>query len=161
MFWRDNLQVKLRGLEQIQAANQQLLMAVNPSGGLGKGIKFATLDLLQYAIAITHVVTGTLQRSHLADYGAAHVETWRTGFIFLRQAAGRIYLNPAAMNPVTKERPAVYGITEHSRGGSHAFYERTVSERGPYAAAIALGIIRSELPRGPFLASLSFGASRD
>ncbi len=139
---------KLRGLERIQRANRQLLEAINPRGGLGRGVKVATLDLHKYAIAITHVKTGTLRGSHIVNFGSGGVGTYRFGNIIVSKAKGRIYINPSARNPVTGDRPAEYGPVEHARRGSHMFYKRTLDERGNAAAALALLEIRRSLPKG-------------
>ena len=44
-----------------------------------------------------------------------------------------IFIDPSATNRRTKQRPAEYGLFEEARGGSHAFYTRTVEERAPEA----------------------------
>lgn len=41
---------------------------------------------------------------------------------------GLVYLDPTAVNPRTGQRTAEYGAHEHDRGGSHAFYERTIAD---------------------------------
>lgn len=140
--------VQIRGLEELQAANIKLLEAINPKGGLAIGVKVATQDLHKYAIGITHVHTGALRASHIADFASGGVQTYRYGIPIVDRAAGRIYIDPAARNPVTGEAPAEYGPVEHARGGSHAFYQRTVSERGSAAAYLAVAEIQKRLPRG-------------
>jgi len=133
------IKIRLRGLERIQAANLQLMRAINPRGGLGKGVKVATLYLHKYAVAITHVQTGTLKRAHVVDFASG-----------VGKAVGRVYINPSARNPVTGQMPYKYGTVEHAKRGSHAFYKRTVDERGKAAAALALAQIGHELPKGGF-----------
>jgi hypothetical protein len=144
------IRFRLRGLERLQAANLKLLKAISPRGGLGKGVKAATLHLHKYAIAITHVQTGTLKRSHIMDFASGGVQTYRFGIPIVSKAVGRIYISPAARNPVTGQRPAEYGLVEHSKRGSHAFYKRTVDEQGKAAGALALVEIWSMLPRRGF-----------
>ena len=144
------IKFRLRGLERLQAANLRLMRAINPRGGLGKGVKVATLHLHKYAVAITHVQTGTLKRSHIMDFGSGGVQTYRFGIPIVGKAVGRIYINPSARNPVTGQRPYKYGTVEHAKRGSHAFYKRTVDERGKAAGARALAEVWHELPKGGF-----------
>jgi len=127
-----DIEIGLAGLQEAQDRNNRRIANLRPTGVVGRAIRDATADLHRYAISITHVDTGSLRASHrMAVSGAA----------------GRIYLDPAAVNPRTGERPAVYGIEEEERGGSHAFYTRTREERGPYALARA----KDEIRRGLYL----------
>ncbi len=152
------IQFRLDGLERLQAANRKLLDGINPKLGLYEGVKVATQILHNYAILITHVQTGTLARAHIVDYAAGGVQTFRVGFPIVDKAIGRIYINPAARNPVTGKMPAEYGPLEHRKGGTHAFYRRTVDERGAYAGGVAIRRIESGLPRGrSFFAGIRLG----
>lgn len=147
IFGGRSIQFRIRGLEKLQAANRKLLDGINPKLGLYEGVKVATQILHNYAIKITHVQTGTLKRSHVVDYAAGGVQTFRVGFPIMDKAVGRIYISSSARNPVTHQMPVDYGPKEHRRGGSHAFYKRTVDERGKYAAGVAIRRIESGLPR--------------
>lgn len=112
--WSD-WQLTIDGLEEAQKVNMRRLYVLQPSSELGGAVQYAVEELQWYAKDITHIDTSALQASHLGEvYG-------------LR---GRIYINPSAINP-RGQAPEVYGPCEHERGGSHAFYERTVAERGP------------------------------
>ncbi len=142
------IKFRLRGLERLQAANRKLMEGINPRGGLGKGVKVATLHLHKHAVAITHVQTGTLKRSHIMDFASGGVQTYRFGIPIVQKAVGRIYINPGATNPVTGERPAEYGPVEHAKRGSHAFYKRAVAEQGRAAGALAISAIIAGLPKG-------------
>ena len=148
IFGSQMIQFRLRGLEKLQAANAKLLAGISPSKGLAEGVKVATQLLHRYAINITHVRTGTLKRSHIADYASGGVQTFRFGFPIVDKAVGRIFINPAARNPVTRQMPVDYGPKEHRRGGSHAFYKRAVDEHGKFAAGVAIRKIQSGLPKG-------------
>jgi hypothetical protein len=124
--------MSIRGLQQAQAANLKLIAAVKPQGGLGRAARYAAVEAERYAISITHVDTGTLRASHRIDQdGPAR-------FI--------IHPDPAAKNWRSGSRAAVYGEVENARGGEHAFYERTVSERGSDIGARAVRYLISELP---------------
>jgi hypothetical protein len=46
----------------------------------------------------------------------------------LKGLRGRIYIDPASVNPRSKQKPSIYGYYENKRGGEHAFYDRTVEE---------------------------------
>jgi hypothetical protein len=43
---------------------------------------------------------------------------------------GIVYIDPNATNPRSKEHTADYGLIEHARGGTHAFYARVEQEDG-------------------------------
>ena len=139
---------QIRGYWQLQAARVQLLEAISPRGGLGEAVKQATLFLHSYAVSITHVVSGTLASSHFIDFAGGGVETSRYKIRIRNSAAGLIYINPLTINPFTGDKPSVYGLVEHRKGGSHAFYRRTYEEAGPFALLIAHNVIWGRLPRG-------------
>jgi hypothetical protein len=142
------LYAEVRGFQELSEANRQMLEAVNPRGGLGKAVREAALFVHRYAVAITHVQTGTLQASHRIDFASGRVLTSFAGFEILSEAAARIYIDPGTRNPVTGQRPADYGHTEHARGGTHAFYQRAHSEAGPNALLMAHYTLLSALPKG-------------
>lgn len=107
--------ISINGLQAAQDTMLRGIRAMRPNDARGRAVKEASVMLHRYATAITHVDTGSLRASHFMD---------------LSGERGRIYINPRTRNPFTGERPAVYGVIEHDRGGDHAFYERTVIERG-------------------------------
>ena len=109
------------GLREVQDANLQRIAALQPSGAMGKAIKDAATRLHRYAVAITHTwkyLGGGLKASHR---------------MAVEGASAKIYIDPSAVNP-RGQRPADYGPQEHARGGTHAFYKRTVDEEGPETA---------------------------
>lgn len=125
--------VTISGLQHAQYANLALIAACEAGGALGRAVRYAALEAQRYAAAITHVDTGTLKASH-------HIASKNGG---LRAV---VYVDPSARNPRTGERPSIYGEYEEFRGGSHAFYRRTVDERGyAIARAAADGFMR-QLP---------------
>ena len=142
------IHTQIRGYYEIQRARVQLLEAISPQGGLGEAVKQATLFLHEYAVHITPVVTGTLQSSHMIDFAAGGVSTYRYNIRIRNSAAGIIYINPLTVNPFTGDKPSEYGLVVHRRGGSRAFYRRTYEEAGPFALLIAHNIIWGRLPRG-------------
>ena len=114
-----NWKLTIKGLEAAQAVNRRRITALQPANEFGRAIQYAVLELQSYAKQITHIDTSALQASHLGE---------------VQGLRGRIYINPSAINP-RGARPEEYGPYEHSRGGAHAFYDRTVSERGPGVVA--------------------------
>jgi len=112
-----NWKLTIRGLEEAQAVNRRRLAALRPDSDAGRAIQTVVQTLQGYAKTITHRDTTALQASHLGE---------------VHGLQGRIFINPSAINP-RGQRPSVYGELEHARGGSHAFYDRTVAERGPAA----------------------------
>jgi len=74
--------------------------------------------LTWYARRITHKMSGVLALAHTWKY-----DSYRT--------RGVIFINPNVswmQGRSVIRRPYVYGVYEHNRGGSHAFYARTVRE---------------------------------
>lgn len=105
--------VSIRDIQRAQAAMLRAANAVKPRNGLAAAVKAATIDAHRYVVYITHVDTGGLRAAHK---------------MAIRGARGEIYIDPSARRS-DGDRPAIYGVYEHRRGGSHAFYERTVAER--------------------------------
>jgi len=104
----------IQGIQEAQQKNQRQIAALRPSGPYGEAVRDGTAELQRYAIAVTHVDTGALKGSHVME---------------VKGLWGRIFIAPGGVNP-KGQRPAHYGPFEHARGGDHAFYERTVAERG-------------------------------
>lgn len=127
------MDVSIQGLQDAQHDNLKMIRALHPSSGLGEAVRYAATDLHRYSVAITHVDTGALRASHRINYS-----------IYGLEAMAEIYIEPGASNP-RGGRPAVYGVVEHSRGGDHAFYERTYSERGDRAVDAGLSILARSL----------------
>lgn len=76
-------------------------------------------DARDYARTITHRVTGELAGAHMYEYDSHLMRGW-------------LYIDPRVVyaQGSTLRWPRQYGLYEHSRGGSHAFYERTQREAG-------------------------------
>lgn len=106
-------QLTIRGIQEAQRWNLRAIAAMQPDGQFGRAIQYATTIVHRHAVSITHVDTGALRASHR---------------IQLDGLRGRIYIDPSSVNPDSGARPAVYGAIEEARGGSHAFYRRTVNE---------------------------------
>lgn len=129
--------ITIEGIQELQRANLQAMAALRPSGALGRAVRWATMAVHRYAVAITHVDTGALRASHQMHYREGH-----------RDAEGRVDINPSTRNPKHGIPPARYGPVEHARAGSHAFYERTYFEAGPDIIYRAGTMLARGLPRG-------------
>ncbi len=110
-------------IQRAQRDNNRRIAALRPAGGLGRAVQYALAQGQRAAVTLTHVDTGALRASHRMQMEGG-----------LR---GRIFIDPAALNPRSGVHTAVYGPQEHGRGGSHAFYERVVNEHGRSIATAA------------------------
>jgi hypothetical protein len=107
----------IKGIQEAQRDNIQDIAELKPSSAMGRMIEQVTAELHRYAITITHVLTGALRASH-------RMEIQNGGL------RGRIYIDESSMRPgPVGVFPSEYGVWENERGGSHAFYDRTVDER--------------------------------
>lgn len=97
-------------LEELQAELQRLLFEVSPQRGLRDTMRLAIGMLHRYATGIVHVDKGRLKNSIF----------WN-----LESPAGNDLIGHVATN-------VSYSIIEERRGGSHAFFARTVREEGPH-----------------------------
>lgn len=111
-----DFKLTITGLQEAMARNDRRIAKLRTSDAFGKAVQGATADAHRYAVAVTHVDTGSLRASHQMEVKGLH---------------GRVYIDPYAQNPRSRRRTAEYGRYEHERGGEHAFYDRTVAEEGP------------------------------
>ena len=125
----------IRGIQELQRANAQMINALKPSGARGRAVQYGLTEGQRYAQAITHVDTGALKASHRMKYNAG-------------PPSGEIYIDPTTRNPVTNAMPSIYGVYEHGHGGTHAFYERVERERGKVISDGMIGVITGAFPRG-------------
>lgn len=128
------MRISIRGIQQAQAANNQMIAAIKPGGALGRAVQHGTAAAHRYAVVVTHVDTGALRASHRMALEVGHTA-----------AHGRVYIDPQSVNP-HGQLPSVYGVEEHGRGGEHAFYERTVEERGQQILGEMAEIVKGALP---------------
>lgn len=117
--------VDIRGIQDAQRGNAHLMAAFKPGGKFAKVIWKVTASLHRYAVGITHVITGSLRAAHRMRMQPDGM----TGYIWIDQDA---------VNPRNKQRPSKYGYYEEKRGGSHAFYRRTVEEHFQRTSASAV-----------------------
>lgn len=124
------MSVTITGIQEVQRANEHNIAQLRPSGALGRAVQFTVIQAHRYAVAITHVDTGALRASHRMEVIGVH---------------GRIFLDPSARNPRSGALTSNYGAIEETRGGSHAFYERTAYEGGPSIVRAAIAGFIGEL----------------
>lgn len=107
--------LSIKGLQEAQRGNLRTINAMRPSGSFGRAIIYATSQAHRFAVANSHVGTGTMRAAHRMEItgGGLH---------------GRIFLDPDATNPRSGQKPSEYGVFEHARGGQHAFYQRVLDE---------------------------------
>lgn len=107
--------VQLEGFDRAQAAMLRGIEAMKSSGAMGDAVKRALLMAQEYAAQITDQDTGTLSRSHVIQYAGTN---------------GFVYPSPSNINPRSHKPASYYAIFEENRGGQHAFYGRTVADKG-------------------------------
>ena len=122
----------ITGIQEAQRANLEMIAALRPGGALGRAVVYATTAAHRYAVAITHGDTGSLRASHRVEVSGLR---------------GRIYIDPGSVNPRSGQKPVVYGPYEHARGGSHAFYQRVIDEKGQEIGNRAMAMIVGGLAR--------------
>jgi len=117
-----DVRLDIRGIQEAQRGNAELMASFKPGGKFAKAIWKVTVSLHRYAVGITHVITGSLKASHRMRMNADGM-------------TGYIWVDKTSVNPRNRQRPSRYAYYEERRGGSHAFYRRTVEEH--FAAATA------------------------
>jgi hypothetical protein len=122
--------LSITGLQEAQAHNNRVIAALKPSGNLGKAVQYGTTAAHRYAVGLTHVDTGSLKSSHR---------------MAINGRRGEVHIDPAAINPRSGKRTAMYGFYEHERGGEHAFYQRVVDEYGQQIGAEMQHIVKRGL----------------
>lgn len=122
------MKMTIQGLQEAQQANIKVIAAVKPSGGLGRAVQYGTIEAHRIAVSLTHVQTGALRASQRMQ---------------VISARGIVFIDPSAVNPRHKARPAVYGPVEEARGGEHAFYARTVDQYDRIGQAAYRGLLEA------------------
>lgn len=126
------IDVTIRGLQEVQAAALRAIAALTPTGAFGRAVRYVTAAAHRWATANTVVDTGSWRASHRP---------------MVQGLTGRIFLDPAAINPKSQSHPAVYGpALELTRGGRYAVYARTVNEAGPQLLREGGQILEDGLP---------------
>jgi hypothetical protein len=115
-----NISVRVEGDGRVIANLDRAYDLVNRRGELSDIAQWMAQTAERYASGITHQDTATLWGSYIFDTSEL-------------QSHNRIYIHidPSVVNP-RGQRPVKYGPYEHARGGEHAFFRRTVNERGDF-----------------------------
>jgi hypothetical protein len=125
------MKATIKGIQDAQYKNLKMIAALKPRGRFGRAVLGMTIEAYRYVVTIAHVDTG-------ANRAAQRMIIENGGL------RGRIYIDPAAVNPKGK-RPAMYGPVENARGGNHAFYGRVQSERGVQISRAGAEMIARDL----------------
>jgi hypothetical protein len=96
-------------------------------------VKDVAIDLHRYKVGIQHVDTGALR-------AAQQIRMERGGLRAI------LFTSESAINPRSRQRPAVYGYYEEMRGGAHASANRTINERAETAVSAAVSRFVGGLP---------------
>jgi hypothetical protein len=127
--------VKATGQEELLRDIDKIVQEMRGSGLLGTAVQYVTRGALAYAKQITHVITSGLQTAHRGTIDLAN------------EPRGVIFIDPSSVNSMG-QRPYIYGQKEHARGGEHAFYARTVAERGQALIVQGVNEMVKGLPHG-------------
>lgn len=114
------LEVRITGFYKAKAALEMLANRQFYRGMFRDSLTYMLSGARDYASSITHRITGMLAESHEYEYDSHLMRGW-------------VYINPRVVYATgsTLRWPRIYGVYEHARGGSHAFYERTMREAMP------------------------------
>ena len=128
-----NASLTIKGLRELQDLNIKTIHALKPNNALGRAVKFVTEMAHHYIVTITHVDSGAYRASHRME-------------VDLNVGRGRVFVDPSARKPRTRELVRDYAEIEESRGGSHAAYTRTQAEIGQKALDRGVAYIKGQLP---------------
>ena len=130
---RGNVRIGIEGLQEVQAAMMRIAARLLSGDGIAAAVGRVTLALHRVAVANTHVGRYVQTRTGRYRWAPPNTPGARGGGALRasqmvemptdhERPVGRVLLNPSTINPYTGQRPAVYGLYEHQRGGEHAFY---------------------------------------
>jgi hypothetical protein len=147
----------IENIQELQARNQEMIAALKPSGAMGEAVRVTAAELQRYAISITHVGRYIQSKSGRWRYARPHEQGRGGGALRASHrmtfnesgstASATINIDASTANPLTGQKPSVYGVYEHRRGGEHAFYSRAVRERGAEAKARGVAALRKGMVR--------------
>lgn len=113
------LGLTVKGLKEEQAKQARRVRALDPRHAVGRVTKAGTRKIYSRMLEVVHVQSGTLKAALRMDF-----KTTATA------ATGSVFIDPGAVKPGTRSRPAVYGVYENAKGGAHAFIERATAAAG-------------------------------
>ena len=116
----------IKGLREAQRWNARAIASMKPTDAFGRAIQTIITQIHRHEVSITHV--GRYWRGGGWRGGGTLRASLRMEFRGLR---ARTYIDPNAINPISRSKPSMYGVIENARGGEHAFAERTVDNAAP------------------------------
>ena len=127
--------VSIADIQRAQMENMRMVAALQPGGIPGRAAQFMAAAAHRYAVAITHVDTGTWRAAHRIeeDFGAGRAA---------------VFVSPNAINPRSGTRAIEYATQWEQRGGEMAVYKRTAAERGEAILRDAGRLVLKELLHG-------------
>lgn len=139
----DWVKLSIKGIQEEQAKNLKRIAMLKPGGVISRAIRRALVMAHRFAVALTHVGHYRVKGGGYVGGGtlrASHRIAFRESDTY-----GFIYIDPSAINPRSHQSAAVYGVYEHQRGGSHAFYGRVMDEYGKEIAKEGVDMILHEV----------------
>ena len=126
------LRFRMKGLAATTRRLDRTREMLKARGVLGQQIRQVARTIFDYMRAITHVESGALRAAERFTFDPEDV-------------SAVVDIDPHAPPRKGKTLPVEYGIYEHARGGTHAFMQRAMSERGPAALARAEQMLERSL----------------
>jgi hypothetical protein len=108
------MEIRVTGFTRVKAVISKLSDAGYYRGAFRDYMKELLGGAKNFAVNITHRLTGDLASSHEWEYDSHRM----TGRLYI----GRRYVHARGGNVYF---PFIYGVYEEERGGTHAFYEQT------------------------------------
>lgn len=125
------IEVSQVGIERILGKIRQVRrILANPGGARHSSVEVVGRHFLRHAMLITHRWSGGLASGHRLSV----------------EKPSSIILHTVGSNPWTGEPIENYAGIEEARGGSHAFYRRTIAEVGDVAAREGIQVVFRSLP---------------
>lgn len=116
----------------VDRALQIVERSLSPKSGGGEAVRRVAEIARAYASSITHHWTSTLWKTHTVDESR-----------IASDGIAAVYIE-RVRNPLGQYTD-IYGPKEHAKGGDHAFYDRTVRNRGPFALRQGVSMLERRL----------------
>ncbi len=131
-----SLELTARNYDRVRAAISKMADHAWYRGIIRDTAQDVLQDWARYASSITHKLTGQLAGAITWDYDSHRSE-------------GHVYINERIVyrtGRATLRWPKIYGKFEHDRGGSHAFFDRTLRDRGHLAESVGMRALQRGVP---------------
>lgn len=112
-----DVRMTISGIQEAQRDNLRMIAALEPGGAVEAAVQVGLIKVHRYAVSVTHVDSGSLRAAHRMEMESGGLR-------------GTVFIDPGVVNPRSKQLPAEYGVYEHARGGTHAFYDRAYNALG-------------------------------